>query len=100
MSDTCECAVQGPNKGLLGEIEGDEIVGVEIIGGGHKYCNIIEMKLKSGKFLQIKRYLDVSSYGINPRLEYKIGSWFAFHPKGDPKDDCPGQQLFDFTDES
>ena len=100
MSNVCESAVQGPYKGLLGEIEGDEIVKVEIIGGGHKYCNIINMSLKSGKFLQISRDLDVSRYGVTPRLEYKIGSWFAFHPKGDPKDDCPGQQLFDFTDKS
>lgn len=100
MISDCECAVSGPNKGLLGKIEGDEIVSVEIIGGGHKYCNIINMKLKSGKFLQISRDLDVSRYGIIPRLEYKIGSWFEFHPNGNIKDDCPGQQLFGFTDKS
>lgn len=100
MSNNCECVVSGPNKGSLGDIEGDEIVGVEVIGGGRKYCNIINMKLKSGKFLRISRYLDVSKYGITPRLEYKIGSWFEFHPNGNIKDDCPGQQLFDFTDKS
>lgn len=100
MLDNCECAVAGPNKGLLGEIEGDEIVEVEVIGGGHRYCNIITMKLKSGKFLQISRNLDMSKYGVTPRLEYKMGSWFECHPNGNTKDDCPGQHLFDFTDES
>ena len=94
MADACECAVQGPYKGLLGDIEGDEIVEVEVIGGGHKYCNIITMKLKSGKFLQIKRDLDVSSYGISPRIEYNMGAWFSFNPKANV------QLCFDFMNES
>jgi len=41
--NTCESAIQGPNKGSLGEIEGDEIVEVEVIAGGYKYCNIINV---------------------------------------------------------
>lgn len=98
--NTCESAIQGPNKGSLGEIEGDEIVEVEVIAGGYKYCNIINMKLKSEKFLQISKYLDVSKYGITPRLEYKIGSWTKFYPDGDTEEDCPGQQLFDFINYS
>lgn len=79
MSDNCEttCSL---HKGPLEEIEGDEIVGVEVIGGGHKYCNIIEMKLKSGKFLVIERDLDISRYGITPRISYKIGKWCKIYP--------------------
>ena len=34
MSDNCECAVSGPNKGMLGEIEGDEIIEVEVVTPG------------------------------------------------------------------
>jgi len=52
------------------------------------------MKLKSGKFLQISKDLDVSNYGINPRIEYKVGSWFSFDPKQDV------QLCFDFIHES
>jgi len=83
---------------MLGEIEGDEIVEVEVIGGGHKYCNIIQIKLKSGKFLQISRYMDIKSYGIEPKVEYKIGSWTKFYPNGNTENDVPGQQLFNFAD--
>ena len=97
-SNVCESAVSGPYKGALGEIEGDEIVEVEVIGGGHKYCDIIQMKLKSGKFLQISRHLDLKSYGIEPRVEYKVGSWTSFYPNGNTKEDSPGQKLFNFTD--
>ena len=72
MSDNCECAC---TKNLLGEIEGDEIVEVEVIGGGTLYCNAIEIRLKSGKMLVIEKELDVSKYGINPRIRYRIGGW-------------------------
>ena len=75
MATNCECIGSGPNKGPLAGLEGDEIVGVEIINGGDKFCNAIELKLKSGRILCIERYLNVSKYGITPRLEYRIGHW-------------------------
>jgi len=99
-NNVCECASIGPNKGLLGDIEGDEIVEVEVVGGGCKYCNIVNMRLKSGKFLQISRHLDIKNYGIEPRIEYKIGSWTKFYPNGNTEEDCPGQMLFDFSNVS
>jgi hypothetical protein len=73
--ENCECNCNSL-KGPLSELEGDEIVEVRVVGGGSKYCNIIEMKLKSGKYFVIERYLDVSKYGIDPKLSYNIGSWF------------------------
>ena len=100
MDSVCESAVVGPNKGLLGDIEGDEIVEVEVIGGGHKYCNKIEMKLRSGKWLQISKHLYISQYEIEPQIEYKIGGWTKFYPNGSTEEDCPGQQLFDFRNVS
>ena len=39
-SNVCECSAVGHYKGALGDIEGDEIVEVEVVGGGHLYCNI------------------------------------------------------------
>lgn len=100
MSTTYESEVQGPNKGLLGEIEGEGIVEVEILNGGHEYCNGIEIKLTSGKFLHINRYLDVSSYGITPRIKYKIGGWSTWKPRRDKKTDCDGQLYLSFVNES
>jgi hypothetical protein len=97
MSNTCESAVQGPNKGLLGEIEGEGVVEVEILNGGHKYCRGVEIKLTSGKFLHILSHLDTSSYGITPRVEYKIGGWSRWEPRRDKKTDCEGQLYFSFA---
>lgn len=82
MSDNCECECVCPDR-LLGEIEGDEIVEVEVIGGGAKYCNMIEMKLKSGKMLVIERDLDISRYGITPKINYRIGFWARVDAKAD-----------------
>lgn len=100
MSTTCESAVRGPNKGSLGEIEGESIVEVKILNGGHKYCDSIEMKLTGGKFLQFCKHLDMSSYGINPRIEYKIGAWFKCFTNELNENDCIGQQLFNFLHKS
>ncbi len=94
---TCESAVKGPYKGGLEEIEGESIVNIEVRGGGYKYCDWIEMKLTGGKLLQFSRHLDMSSYGINPKIEYKIGAWFKCFTNGLNESDCIGQRLFDFA---
>jgi len=60
----------------LKELQGDEIVNVEIVDGGDKYCRAINVKLLSGKHLCIERNLDVSICGIIPRIKYGIGAWW------------------------
>jgi hypothetical protein len=97
---TCESASKGPYEGALGEIKGEQIVEVEIRNGGYKYCDFIEMKLTGGKFLQFSRHLDISSYGINPRIQYKVGGWSKWEPRRDKKTDCEGQLYFSFLNES
>ena len=100
MSNTCESAVSGPDKGSLEEIEGEQIVEVEVRNGGLENCDFIEMKLTGGKFLQFSRFLDTSDYGILPRIKYKIGGWSRWEPRRDKKTDAEGQLYFSFMNES
>ena len=93
MDNECNCSGQCMSKHPLKDIEGEKIISVEVIEGDSRYCNMINMKLSSGKHLQFENKMDITQYGIFPRIEYRIGSW----GKCDTKQDVPGQLLFDFT---
>ncbi len=79
MEEQCECeSASGYN--LLKELEGDEIVSVEIVDGGDKYCRGIKIKLKSGKLFHMRSEIDINSWGILPRIDYGIGGWLRMDP--------------------
>ena len=83
MPNNCEC-IKTIDKGDLEQIEGDEIVSVEVFGGGNKFCHGIEMKLKSGKFLTIEKDMDI---------KYNVGAWVEVKIN---KKECSGQLFFNF----
>lgn len=77
----CECEGRS-SGGPLDEYKGLEIDHIEVIGGGHKYCNIINIFFKGGRVLNLEREMDVSKYGIIPKIKlHTEGSWFRFDPK-------------------
>jgi len=76
-----DCGTTSSQHGHLEELWGKKIVGIEIIGGGDKYCNMIEIKIEGGQLFHIEKYLDVSQYGIDPRIKYGIGSWWEITPE-------------------
>jgi len=90
----CERSI---DKESLKQIEKDEIIGVELFGGGDKSCHAIEIKFKSGKFLIVEKEIDISSYGIFPCIKYNIGSWGEVKIN---KKECNGQLFFNFFNKS
>lgn len=70
--DNCECERKPV---YLEELNGDEVVSINIVDGGHLYCRKIEIQFKSGKLLHMNSEIDVGPLGIMPRIRYGVGGW-------------------------
>ena len=54
---------------------GEEIVRINVVGGGTKRCKAVDLSLKSGKIVRFETYCDVSRYGVTPHIKIETGFW-------------------------